>query len=166
MTCIAQAIEFDDKDQKRACFNTKPGRLLCCLSRNACGQGGDMTGADMVIEALRIWAMIGAGVAAVFLTFGMDRIDEDAQGAYVFRPLLIPGVLAIWPLVLWRWYLWESSAEPWERRFAPPRAAHLFVGWLMPLVICAIILTGLSVRQIWPADIAPVQIDPAAEVDG
>ena len=62
-----------------------------------------MTQAEALLEVLRIWASVGAVVAAVFLTIGMDRIDEDARGAYVFRPLLIPGVLVIWPLVLWRW---------------------------------------------------------------
>ena len=38
------------------------------------------------------WLYIGAAVALYFLTFGIDRIDENARGAYVFRPLLIPGV--------------------------------------------------------------------------
>ena len=123
-----------------------------------------MTTGAIIVDVLRIWAMIGAGVAAVFLTIGMDRIDEDAEGAYVFRPLLIPGILALWPLVLWRWYLWERQSEPWARRFAPPRAAHTIVGWVLPLGICAILLVGLSQRQIWPADIAAVQISAPERV--
>ncbi|WP_298837081.1 hypothetical protein [uncultured Roseobacter sp.] len=123
-----------------------------------------MNEAEAILMGLRIWAMIGAAVAAVFLTIGMDRIDEDAQGAYVFRPLLIPGVMVIWPLVLWRWYVWETGREAWGRRYDPPRKAHFAVGMILPAGIALIILTGLALRQTWPADVAPVQLLPAQEV--
>ncbi|WP_300035119.1 hypothetical protein [uncultured Roseobacter sp.] len=123
-----------------------------------------MNEAEAILMGLRVWAMIGAVVAAVFLTVGMDRIDEDAQGAYIFRPLLIPGVLVIWPLVLWRWYVYESGREVWSRRYAPPRRAHFAVGLILPVGIAVIILTGLVLRQTWPADIAPVQLSTAQEV--
>lgn len=49
-----------------------------------------------------VYLYIGAAVAVPFLLFGLGRIDENAQDAWIFRPLLIPGVLLIWPLVLWR----------------------------------------------------------------
>ena len=123
-----------------------------------------MNEAEAILMGLRIWGSIGAVVAAIFLTVGMDRIDEDAQGAYVFRPLLIPGVLVIWPLVLWRWYLYESGREHWARRYGPPRRAHFAVGWILPIGICLIILSGLTLRQTWPADIVPVQLSGPAEV--
>ncbi|MGZ2257294.1 hypothetical protein [Roseobacter sp. A03A-229] len=122
-----------------------------------------MNQAEAILMALRIWGSIGAVVAALFLTIGMDRIDEDAREAYIFRPLLIPGVLVIWPLVLWRWYLYESGRERWARRYDPPRKSHFTVGWLLPIGICVIILAGLSQRQSWPSDIAPVQISAPAE---
>lgn len=122
-----------------------------------------MNEAEAILMGLRIWGSIGAVVAALFLTIGMDRIDEDAREAYIFRPLLIPGVLVIWPLVLWRWYLYESGREHWARRYDPPRKAHFAVGWILPIGICVIILAGLSLRQTWPADIAPVQLSAPAE---
>ncbi|WP_298917172.1 hypothetical protein [uncultured Roseobacter sp.] len=123
-----------------------------------------MNQAEIILMGLRIWGTIGALVAAVFLTFGMDRIDEDAQDAYIFRPLLIPGILAIWPLVLWRWYLYETGREVWARRYDPPRKAHFAVGWILPIGICAIIVTGLSIRQQWPAEIAPERLSAPTEV--
>ena len=122
-----------------------------------------MAVAALVIDAVRLWLIAGAAVAAIFLTIGMDRIDEDAQGAYVFRPLLIPGVLLIWPLVLWRWFLYETKRENWQSRYRPPRNAHQLVSWTLCLSICLIIVAGLSARQQWPADIEPVQISPAPE---
>ena len=123
-----------------------------------------MNQAEAILMGLRIWASIGAIVAAIFLTIGMDRIDEDARGAYIFRPLLIPGVLVIWPLVLWRWYIYETNSEAWERRYEPPRKAHFAVGMILPIGIALIILTGLNLRQTWPAGIAPVQLSTPQEV--
>ena len=122
-----------------------------------------MNMAGLLLEAVRLWLLAGTAVAALFLTIGMDRIDEDACDAYVFRPLLIPGVLLIWPLVLWRWYLYETDRENWQKRYRPPRRAHQLVGWALCLGICAIVLTGLSLRQSWPAAIAPVQLTDPTE---
>ncbi|MEP5729506.1 MAG: hypothetical protein ABJL67_09020 [Sulfitobacter sp.] len=123
-----------------------------------------MNQAEAILMGLRIWGSIGVIVAAVFLTFGMDRIDEDAQGAYVFRPLLIPGILVIWPIVLWRWYVYETNSEVLERRYAPPRKAHFAVGMILPAGIALIILTGLAIRPNWPSDIEPVRLSAPAEV--
>lgn len=123
-----------------------------------------MNEAEALFLALRIWGSIGAVVAAVFLSFGMDRIDEDARGAYVFRPLLIPCILVIWPLVLWRWYFYETGSEVLGRRYAPPRKAHFTVGLILPVGISLIILAGLNLRQVWPAQIAPVQLSQPKEV--
>ncbi|WP_299678563.1 hypothetical protein [uncultured Roseobacter sp.] len=123
-----------------------------------------MNQAEAILLGLRIWGSIGAVIAAMFLTIGMDRIDDDARDAYIFRPLLIPSILVIWPLVLWRWYLYESGHEHWARRYDPPRKAHFYVGWVLPVGICLIILTGLSQRQTWPAETAPVQLSEPTEI--
>ncbi|WP_299621489.1 hypothetical protein [uncultured Tateyamaria sp.] len=118
--------------------------------------------AQAIVMAMQAWGMIGALTAAVFLTIGMDRIDEDAQGAYIFRPLLIPGVLLIWPLVLWRWWQIESEARGWAERYRPVRAGHGAAVIVMSIAIVTIVALGLSVRQEWPADIAPVQLSQGA----
>jgi hypothetical protein len=121
-------------------------------------QPSRMTAAEAIMMGIRVWGGIGACVAAVFLTIGIERIDEDARGAYVFRPLLVPGVLVIWPLVLWRWGLYESRRQNWADRYQPSRRSHYPVGWLLPVAICAIILTGLGLRQTWPSDVAPERL--------
>ena len=59
--------------------------------------------ADPVALVLIVWAAPGVIVAAAFLAFGIDRIDSAAVGAYGFRPLLLPGLIILWPLVVWRW---------------------------------------------------------------
>jgi len=120
--------------------------------------------AEALVEAVQIWLWIGAVVALVFLTVGIDRIDEDARGAYIFRPLLVPAVLLIWPLILWRWWQIEAQTSPWAARYRPVRAYYGAAVILMSLTIIALMIAGLSVRQNWPADIAPVEL--SAEGDG
>ncbi len=59
--------------------------------------------ADPVWFVLLLWATPGLIVAVAFLAVGIDRIDHAAVGAYAFRPLLIPGLILLWPLVVWGW---------------------------------------------------------------
>ena len=122
-----------------------------------------MTAAEALVEGARIWGMIGAAVALLFLTIGMDRIDPDTRGAYAFRPLLVPAILLIWPLVLWRWWVLETGRDRWQNRYAPPRQAHLVVACVLAACIALASLAGWSVRQVWPAGIAPERLSPPAE---
>ena len=115
--------------------------------------------AQSVIALVEAWIWVGAAVAVLFLTLGVDRIDEDAQGAYVFRLLLVPGVLLIWPLVLWRWARLEMGGGAWPARYRPPRATHLPAALIMVALLAFAVLAGLSVRQTWPADFAPVLLE-------
>ena len=118
-----------------------------------------MTAAENLIAIAQTYCMIGAGVAVLFLIFGIDRIDEDAQGAYAFRPLLIPAVLLIWPLVLWRWLREETGSATWTGRYTPPRAAQSVAAGLMAVVIVVTLVAGFAIRQSWPADAVPVQLE-------
>ncbi len=111
--------------------------------------------ATAIIALAQGYCVIGAVVALIFLTVGMDRIDEDARGAYAFRPLLIPAILLIWPLVLWRWLREETGAASWQGRHSPPRAAHGVAAALMGVIVVITLATGFTIRQTWPADRAP-----------
>ena len=63
-----------------------------------------MTTAQRIIALAESYGVAGIAVAAAFLVYGIDRIDPSARHAYAFRPLLVPGVVVLWPLVLWRWW--------------------------------------------------------------
>lgn len=123
-----------------------------------------MSQAELILFAIKAWGVIGALVAIPFLTFGIDRLDEDARGAYVFRPLLVPGILLIWPVILWRWYVLVDGKDEWSHRYRPRRTSHQWVALIMPIAIVVIIMAGLSVRQSWPSDIAPIQLSVPIEV--
>lgn len=88
----------------------------------------------------------GAVVAAVFLLFGLGRLDENAQGAWVFRPLLIPGVLLIWPLVMWRWRVVQRGEQKLDRHRMPRiRQEHAQLAFVV--IIPLIIVLAFVVRQ-------------------
>ena len=78
--------------------------------------------AEFLIQAVEIYGMIGAGVAALFLLFGVDRVAPGARGAYLFRPLVAPGVILLWPLVLWRWRALERALRAPDAHAPDPQA--------------------------------------------
>ncbi|MDG1208268.1 MAG: hypothetical protein P8I56_18660 [Paracoccaceae bacterium] len=118
-----------------------------------------METATALVDFAEIYGWIGLSVAIPFLLFGMDRFDEDARGAYMYRPLLLPGVVLIWPLVLWRWVVVETGRDKWPLRHRPPRKAHGIAALALAVCIPAIIITGIAIKQVWPADVAPQQLE-------
>ncbi len=117
-----------------------------------------MSIATAILDAIMLWGSIGGIVALVFLTIGVDRIDEDARGAYMFRVLIVPGVVLLWPLVLWRWWVLETGRDQWHLRHAPPRRSHAKVWVVLALLVPAILVSALVLRQTWPAHIAPERL--------
>ncbi|MEM7300024.1 MAG: hypothetical protein AAF468_02985 [Pseudomonadota bacterium] len=67
-----------------------------------------MTFAELIVSLVEYWLYAGLLVAVLFLFVGIDRIDPASHNAYAFRPLLVPGILVLWPLVLWRWWTLEK----------------------------------------------------------
>ncbi len=63
--------------------------------------------AAIIIDAVLAYGAVGAVLALAFLLWGIDRIDAAAGGAYAFRPLLLPGLVLLWPLVAARWLALE-----------------------------------------------------------
>ena len=66
----------------------------------------------IIHDGLIAYAALGAAVALAFLTVGIERVDPAARGAHAFRPLLVPGLVLLWPLVLWRWRRLERELRP------------------------------------------------------
>ena len=109
-----------------------------------------METASLIVWLASLWLYAGAAVAALFLLIGIGRIDEDARGTYSFRPLLIPGIMLLWPLVLWRWWTLESGSTSWQSSYRPLRAAHARVWFVLAILIPLIFVGSLVVRQAWP----------------
>ena len=60
--------------------------------------------AQWIVALGTLYASIGVLFGVVFVTRGVGRVDPGALGASIlFRLLILPGVAALWPLMLCRW---------------------------------------------------------------
>ncbi len=60
--------------------------------------------AAIIVDCVTAWLVIGAFVGVAFLFLGIGRVDPAARGSYAFRPLLLPGLVLLWPFVALRWF--------------------------------------------------------------
>ena len=50
------------------------------------------------------YVLCGLAMGVPFVLRGVDRVDEAARGATVaFRLLILPGTIALWPLMATKW---------------------------------------------------------------
>ncbi len=67
--------------------------------------------AEMLVSILGLYAMAGLVFAIVFVSFGVRRVDPTANGSSVaFRLMILPGVAALWPVLLSRWIARRRSS--------------------------------------------------------
>jgi hypothetical protein len=65
---------------------------------------GNIETVTAVLNGVALYAAAGTVFALVFLLLGVTRIDNGAKGTGLgFRLLIIPGLIALWPLMLIRW---------------------------------------------------------------
>lgn len=58
----------------------------------------------ILVSALAAYAGAGLVFALPFVWLGVQRLDSEAQGSGIgFRLLILPGVAAFWPVLLYRW---------------------------------------------------------------
>jgi hypothetical protein len=58
----------------------------------------------LLLESVGSYAAIGLLFAGAFLTVGISRVDPASKGSSIgFRLVILPGVTALWPLLLTRW---------------------------------------------------------------
>ena len=59
--------------------------------------------AAAIVQWVTVYGAIGLIAGIAFLVRGIERVDPGARGAHAFRPLLLPGCVLLWPLILFRW---------------------------------------------------------------
>lgn len=60
--------------------------------------------AEWLVKVLGLYLAAGVLVAIVFIVKGPARIDPAARGMpWAARLFLLPGVAALWPLMLQKW---------------------------------------------------------------
>jgi hypothetical protein len=65
---------------------------------------GNIAAVSAILTGVEVYLAIGALVAIAFLVRGAARVDDSVKGAGIFfRLLILPGLIALWPLILLRW---------------------------------------------------------------
>ena len=60
--------------------------------------------AELLVDALTAYGLVGLVFAVAFVTMGIQRVDSVAEHAPLgFRLIVVPGAAALWPLLLVRW---------------------------------------------------------------
>ena len=63
-----------------------------------------MPWAEWIAWLLTIYASVGVVFAVTFLCAGIGRVDAVAKGSGIgFRLMILPGVVALWPILLNQW---------------------------------------------------------------
>ena len=74
----------------------------------------DIAIVEWLIKAVRAYIFAGAIFSAVFVIFGIHRVDPDARGWSIgFRLIIFPGLCVFWPLFATRWI--RGKSKPTER---------------------------------------------------
>ncbi len=122
-----------------------------------------MSTAETIVRIVEVYGFAGMAVAALFLTIGIDRVDPSARGSYMFRPLIAPGVVVLWPLVLLRWLALERGATQTAPRQRPHHTAHARIWTILALILPLALLALMVMRQTAPLDRPAVQISQGGE---
>ena len=68
--------------------------------------------ATIVVFALAIYLAVGLLVAVPMVVRGVERWDPQARGgSWGFRLLILPGSVALWPILLRRWLAGDLPEE-------------------------------------------------------
>ena len=60
--------------------------------------------AEVTLLIALAYVLCGLAMGVPFVLRGVDRVDEAARGATVaFRLLILPGAIALWPLMATKW---------------------------------------------------------------
>jgi hypothetical protein len=79
--------------------------------------------ANWIVAAAGVYFALGLLFAVPFLARGVARIDPAArEGTWGFRLVVLPGVVALWPLLARRWL--SGRGEPPVESNAHRRAAR------------------------------------------
>lgn len=73
----------------------------------------DMTTTNIALTILAIYILIGLPIGIAFIARGVTRVDPVATGSSLrFRLLILPGTVALWPIMLRKWLGATRATEP------------------------------------------------------
>lgn len=103
-------------------------------------------GAKVIVALAVAYVATGLAVGLAFLVFQLERQDPAARGAYAFRPLLLPGLALLWPLVLLRWISQRSDVAPADT-VSRHKRVHRVIWSALALLIMLVLGLAYSSRS-------------------
>jgi hypothetical protein len=68
--------------------------------------------AEVILLVILAYLLCGLAAGVPFVLRGVDRVDEAARGAPLgFRLLILPGTVALWPLMTAKWLKAGKAGE-------------------------------------------------------
>jgi hypothetical protein len=69
-----------------------------------------MVVAEMILWAAALYAVLGLAVGVHFVLRGVQRVDAAAaRASWSFRLVILPGSVALWPLIAALWIRGKSE---------------------------------------------------------
>lgn len=116
--------------------------------------------AELLLSLASAYGAVGALVAAAFLLVGLERMVPAARGSYAFRPLIVPGLVLLWPVVAWRWAMGPGTGQ---RRAARPQQRSHAVIWAVFAALLPTILAISWMQRHYTVPVpASVRLSPPA----
>jgi uncharacterized membrane protein YsdA (DUF1294 family) len=106
--------------------------------------------AKAIVALAGAYLLTGVGVGLAFLILRIDRQDAAARGAFAFRPLLLPGLALLWPIVLLRWI--SPPGAPAGMSVSRHKRAHRAIWTALAVFFVAIIALAASIRPMKPPE--------------
>ena len=70
-----------------------------------------MPAVELFVTLLEAYAAIGLLFACIFVAVGIIQVDPLSRGSGIgFRLIILPGVAALWPVMLKRWIQGKGRA--------------------------------------------------------
>ena len=101
---------------------------------------------EIFLAAVQAYLALGFIVAMGFALVGIERVDPEAAGSYVFRALLVPGLTLLWPLVLARWM--GIAGEPGAGQPEKNEQRHLTAWTCLAVLVPAILIAAAIERRV------------------
>jgi hypothetical protein len=69
--------------------------------------------AELILWASAAYLLVGLAVGSAFVWRGVDHVDAAAVGTtWAFRFMILPGAVALWPLVIRLWLRDPKDIQP------------------------------------------------------
>jgi hypothetical protein len=99
----------------------------------------------VLMAALGLYGLVGVLLLVPFHRFAVPVIDQSASGAsWGFKVVVSPGLVALWPVILWKWNTARRGGHAHGRPDAPVSSLRIRQSQSLLLKLIAIAIPLLA----------------------